>query len=88
MNKKIFFFVFLFSLLSVNAYAQTKKAVMVVAERNFRDEELFVPKGILERAGATYTGAEVERDENIVTGYGPGAAGVFGEELVKVIQGQ
>jgi protease I len=31
---------------------QNKSIVMVVAFRDFRDEEYFVPKGILERAGA------------------------------------
>ncbi len=36
----------------INDYRQNKKVVLIVAGEDFRDEEYFVPKEILERAGA------------------------------------
>lgn len=39
----------------------------------------------LKRHGATYTGAEVEVDGNIVTASGPEAAKEFGEKLVEAL---
>ncbi len=39
----------------------------------------------LKSAGANYTGADVERDGNIITASGPTAAQKFGETLVKAL---
>lgn len=41
-----------------------------------------------ELAGATYTAAIVERDGNIITGKGPGAAFEFGYSIVDYFQGE
>lgn len=41
-----------------------------------------------ELKGATYTAAIVERDGNIITGKGPGAAMEFGYALVDLLQGE
>jgi protease I len=37
--------------LSTRVSMATKKAVLIIAERDFRDEELFQPKAVLERSG-------------------------------------
>lgn len=42
--------------------------------------------GQLKTAGAKYTGANVERDANIITAAGPFAAKEFGQELVKALK--
>lgn len=39
----------------------------------------------VQAAGANYTGADVERDGNIITASGPAAAQKFGETLVKAL---
>ena len=39
----------------------------------------------IKSAGAKYTGADVERDGNIITATGPAAAQKFGETLVKAL---
>lgn len=48
----------------------------------WKDEKLI---DILKSKGATYTGADVERDGNIITGSGPDAASKFGQEIVKAL---
>jgi protease I len=51
MKFKIFlFFISLFLLIS-NIYGKEKKILMVIAFENFRDEELKIPKEILEKSG-------------------------------------
>lgn len=45
-------------------------------------------RGRLIRAGARYTGAAVERDGLIITGSGPGAARLFGREIVEALKQQ
>lgn len=40
----------------------------------------------LEAGGATYTGADVERDGLIITGNGPGASREFGEAIVVALE--
>jgi len=42
----------------------------------------------LKAKGATYTGAPVERDGNIITGSGPRAATQFGETIVAALAGE
>jgi protease I len=42
--------------------------------------------GQLKAAGAIYTAYPVEVDGNIITASGPGAAGDFGEEIVKALE--
>ncbi|MEK6559664.1 MAG: DJ-1/PfpI family protein, partial [Planctomycetota bacterium] len=39
----------------------------------------------IKTAGANYTGAEVEKDDNIITASGPTAAQKFGETIVKAM---
>ena len=39
----------------------------------------------IEARGATYTGAPVEKDGNIITADGPGSAQEFGEEIYKAL---
>jgi protease I len=41
----------------------------------------------LRRAGAVYTGKNVERDGKLITADGPSSAREFGEEIVKVLEG-
>jgi protease I len=42
-------------------------------------------KARIETKGATYTGADVEVDDNIVTANGPNAAKAFGEALLRLL---
>ena len=55
MTKKAVFFFLAFLILFLgtakNTFAGGKKILMVIAPYDFRDEELFVPKGIFEQAG-------------------------------------
>ncbi|MDP2905114.1 MAG: DJ-1/PfpI family protein, partial [Candidatus Omnitrophota bacterium] len=44
--------------------------------------------GEIIKSGAEYTGRPVEIDGKIITASGPLAAGEFGRELVKAIQGE
>ncbi len=45
---------------------EEKEVLMIIAERNFRDEELLEPKGILEKEGAKVTVASTSL--NVATG--------------------
>jgi len=52
MKSKIFLVLILFSCLVFKlGYAKTQKILMIIAHKDFRDEELFVPKKIFEKAG-------------------------------------
>jgi protease I len=55
-----------------------------VSATGFDDVEL---KDELERAGATYTGSEVEVDGRIVTANGPGAAKEFAAAIAQALEG-
>lgn len=48
--KKFFFFLSLLIFIS-SLYAKEQKVLMIIAFENFRDEELFTPKNILEKNG-------------------------------------
>ena len=53
MKKLVYFLLFfiIFAAQNLEAGMSNKKAVMVIAEENFRDEEFFQPKELLETAG-------------------------------------
>ncbi|MCM8803844.1 MAG: DJ-1/PfpI family protein [Candidatus Omnitrophica bacterium] len=58
--KKFFFFLTLLIFIPI-LYGKDKKVLMVIAFENFRDEELFTPKNILEKNGIKVDIASVKK---------------------------
>ncbi len=59
MKKGLIFFLSFLFILSI--FSQTKKVVMIIAPSNFRDEELFVTKKVLEDEGIEVKVASVKK---------------------------
>ncbi|MFP4458240.1 MAG: DJ-1/PfpI family protein [Candidatus Zixiibacteriota bacterium] len=59
----VLFVILVFSMLAENTPLNGKKVVIVISEKNYRDEELDIPKKVLESNGAKVTIASTTLDE-------------------------
>lgn len=73
--KHFFTFLLLFSFFA-NVFADTRNILMIVAPREFRDEEVFVPKKIFEENGYKVEIASKQTEAKLAKGIGGAEIGV------------